>query len=89
MWYLSQLKCCLSNVALSEPFDGTNTARAVHEKVKFDAIKAQFAEVDLGNVSLWLFSFPIVNPQFLFESLGHPKSNPTPLTLSSRGRCSS
>lgn len=31
-------------ICVEEPFDGTNTARAVHEKVKFDAIKAQFAE---------------------------------------------
>lgn len=29
----------------SEPFDGSNTARAVHEKIKFDAIKAVFDEV--------------------------------------------
>lgn len=32
---------------VSEPFDRTNTARAVHEKVKFDAIKAEFTEVSL------------------------------------------
>ncbi|KAJ7993886.1 hypothetical protein DPEC_G00259350 [Dallia pectoralis] len=31
-------------ICVEEPFDGTNTARAVHEKVKFDAIKAQFTE---------------------------------------------
>uniref|UniRef100_A0A8C7LMN4 polynucleotide adenylyltransferase n=1 Tax=Oncorhynchus mykiss TaxID=8022 RepID=A0A8C7LMN4_ONCMY len=37
-------------ICVEEPFDGTNTARAVHEKVKFD-------------------------------SLGHPKSNPTPHSL--------
>lgn len=30
---------------VSEPFERNNVARAVHEKVKFDAIKAQFAEV--------------------------------------------
>ncbi|KAI5088239.1 poly(A) RNA polymerase GLD2 [Silurus meridionalis] len=29
---------------VEEPFDGSNTARAVHEKMKFDAIKAVFAE---------------------------------------------
>ncbi|XP_053530544.1 poly(A) RNA polymerase GLD2 [Ictalurus punctatus] len=29
---------------VEEPFDGSNTARAVHEKIKFDAIKAVFAE---------------------------------------------
>lgn len=32
---------------VSEPFDRTNTARAVHEKIKFDAIKAEFTEVSL------------------------------------------
>ncbi|XP_072521296.1 poly(A) RNA polymerase GLD2 [Salminus brasiliensis] len=31
-------------ICVEEPFDGTNTARAVHEKMKFDAIKAQFTE---------------------------------------------
>lgn len=30
---------------VSEPFDGSNTARAVHEKMKFDAIKTEFMEV--------------------------------------------
>ncbi len=30
-----------------EPFDRTNTARAVHEKVKFETIKAEFTEVSL------------------------------------------
>ena len=29
-----------------EPFDGTNTARAVHEKQKFDMIKDQFLKVN-------------------------------------------
>lgn len=29
----------------SEPFERNNVARAVHEKIKFDIIKAQFAEV--------------------------------------------
>ncbi|XP_060762968.1 poly(A) RNA polymerase GLD2 [Neoarius graeffei] len=29
---------------VEEPFDGSNTARAVHEKIKFDAIKAVFTE---------------------------------------------
>lgn len=28
-----------------EPFDSSNTARAVHEKMKFDAIRAVFTEV--------------------------------------------
>ncbi|XP_062873689.1 poly(A) RNA polymerase GLD2 [Trichomycterus rosablanca] len=31
-------------ICVEEPFDGTNTARAVHEKMKFDAIKAEFKE---------------------------------------------
>ncbi|XP_028851116.1 poly(A) RNA polymerase GLD2 [Denticeps clupeoides] len=31
-------------ICVEEPFDGTNTARAVHQKVKFEAIKAQFFE---------------------------------------------
>lgn len=34
---------------IAEPFDGTNTARAVHEKQKFDMIKDQFLKVN--NVS--------------------------------------
>ncbi|XP_036384747.1 poly(A) RNA polymerase GLD2 [Megalops cyprinoides] len=29
-------------ICVEEPFDRTNTARAVHEKIKFDAIKAEF-----------------------------------------------
>lgn len=29
-------------ICVEEPFDGTNTARAVHEKQKFDIIKDQF-----------------------------------------------
>ncbi|KAG2466418.1 GLD2 polymerase, partial [Polypterus senegalus] len=32
-------------ICVEEPFDRSNTARAVHEKVKFDAIKAEFMEV--------------------------------------------
>uniref|UniRef100_A0A9J7ZWL5 polynucleotide adenylyltransferase n=2 Tax=Cyprinus carpio TaxID=7962 RepID=A0A9J7ZWL5_CYPCA len=31
-------------ICVEEPFDRTNTARAVHEKVKFEAIKAEFTE---------------------------------------------
>ncbi|XP_029366271.1 poly(A) RNA polymerase GLD2 isoform X2 [Echeneis naucrates] len=31
-------------ICVEEPFERTNVARAVHEKIKFDAIKAQFAE---------------------------------------------
>lgn len=31
-------------ICVEEPFDGSNTARAVHEKMKFDSIKAQFTE---------------------------------------------
>lgn len=30
---------------LAEPFDGTNTARAVHEKQKFDIIRGEFLKV--------------------------------------------
>lgn len=30
---------------LAEPFDGTNTARAVHEKQKFDMIRGEIAQV--------------------------------------------
>ncbi|XP_010140609.1 PREDICTED: poly(A) RNA polymerase GLD2 [Buceros rhinoceros silvestris] len=29
-------------ICVEEPFDGTNTARAVHEKLKFDIIKGEF-----------------------------------------------
>ncbi|XP_051957682.1 poly(A) RNA polymerase GLD2 [Xyrauchen texanus] len=31
-------------ICVEEPFDRTNTARAVHEKAKFEAIKAEFTE---------------------------------------------
>ncbi|NXH52764.1 GLD2 polymerase, partial [Rhabdornis inornatus] len=31
-------------ICVEEPFDGTNTARAVHEKQKFDMIKGEFAQ---------------------------------------------
>ncbi|XP_076854146.1 poly(A) RNA polymerase GLD2 isoform X2 [Brachyhypopomus gauderio] len=31
-------------ICVEEPFDGSNTARAVHEKIKFDSIKEQFIE---------------------------------------------
>ncbi|XP_074935448.1 poly(A) RNA polymerase GLD2 isoform X2 [Phalacrocorax aristotelis] len=31
-------------ICVEEPFDGTNTARAVHEKQKFDTIRAEFLQ---------------------------------------------
>ncbi|NXD27431.1 GLD2 polymerase, partial [Spelaeornis formosus] len=31
-------------ICVEEPFDGTNTARAVHEKQKFDMIRSEFAQ---------------------------------------------
>ncbi|NXP26976.1 GLD2 polymerase, partial [Scytalopus superciliaris] len=31
-------------ICVEEPFDGTNTARAVHEKQKFDMIKGEFSQ---------------------------------------------
>ncbi|NWV40750.1 GLD2 polymerase, partial [Grantiella picta] len=31
-------------ICIEEPFDGTNTARAVHEKQKFDVIRGEFAQ---------------------------------------------
>ncbi|XP_056369367.1 poly(A) RNA polymerase GLD2 isoform X2 [Oenanthe melanoleuca] len=31
-------------ICVEEPFDGTNTARAVHEKQKFDIIRGEFAQ---------------------------------------------
>ncbi|XP_065511874.1 poly(A) RNA polymerase GLD2 isoform X3 [Caloenas nicobarica] len=31
-------------ICVEEPFDGTNTARAVHEKQKFDIIKSEFSK---------------------------------------------
>lgn len=31
-------------ICVEEPFERNNVARAVHEKLKFDAIKAKFAE---------------------------------------------
>lgn len=36
---------CITIPCVSEPFERNNVARAVHEKAKFDAIRAQFAEV--------------------------------------------
>lgn len=41
---------------VSEPFEGNNVARAVHEKMKFEAIKAEFAEVcvSLDNRALFI-----------------------------------
>jgi len=42
---------------LAEPFDRTNTARAVHEKQKFDTIKEEFLKVKIASIlffrSLW------------------------------------
>lgn len=50
----------------SEPFDCTNTARAVHEKIKFDAIKAVFTEVinsfEVLTRLLWGFFCTAVSP---------------------------
>uniref|UniRef100_A0A8C4NYM5 polynucleotide adenylyltransferase n=1 Tax=Dicentrarchus labrax TaxID=13489 RepID=A0A8C4NYM5_DICLA len=37
-------------ICVEEPFERNNVARAVHEKIKFDAIKAQFAEVQATSV---------------------------------------
>lgn len=34
---------------LAEPFDGTNTARAVHEKQKFDFIKEELLKVNVAS----------------------------------------
>lgn len=31
-------------ICVEEPFDGTNTARAVHEKQKFDMIRGEIAQ---------------------------------------------
>uniref|UniRef100_A0A3Q2NZT7 polynucleotide adenylyltransferase n=1 Tax=Fundulus heteroclitus TaxID=8078 RepID=A0A3Q2NZT7_FUNHE len=42
-------------ICVEEPFERNNVARAVHEKAKFDAIKAQFAEVGGGSFSSSLF----------------------------------
>lgn len=43
---------------VSEPFERNNVARAVHEKAKFEAIRAQFAEVQAcaGYWNMLLFS---------------------------------
>ena len=44
---------------VSEPFERNNVARAVHEKVKFDAIKAQFVEVyDSPDICAPFMCFP-------------------------------
>uniref|UniRef100_A0AAQ5Y906 polynucleotide adenylyltransferase n=1 Tax=Amphiprion ocellaris TaxID=80972 RepID=A0AAQ5Y906_AMPOC len=40
-------------ICVEEPFERNNVARAVHEKMKFDAIKAEFAEVHY-NPDNWL-----------------------------------
>lgn len=44
---------------VSEPFERNNVARAVHEKIKFEAIKAQFVEVHAShdNYAPFIFSF--------------------------------
>lgn len=44
---------------VSEPFEKNNVARAVHEKIKFDAIKATFAEVHASpdNCTPFILSF--------------------------------
>jgi len=39
---------------LAEPFDRTNTARAVHEKQKFDVIKAEFLKVKSTSCLIFL-----------------------------------
>uniref|UniRef100_A0A8B9DF55 polynucleotide adenylyltransferase n=1 Tax=Anser cygnoides TaxID=8845 RepID=A0A8B9DF55_ANSCY len=36
-------------ICIEEPFDGTNTARAVHEKQKFDFIKNEFFRVNIAS----------------------------------------
>lgn len=44
-----------------EPFERNNVARAVHEKIKFEIIKAQFAEVQASPrncVAFIIFSLP-------------------------------
>lgn len=46
----SNLFCCVS-----EPFERNNVARAVYEKVKFDAIKARFAEVHTSCPVVFLY----------------------------------
>ncbi len=53
---------------VSEPFERNNVARAVHEKIKFDTIKAQFVEVHASpdNCAPFLFSF------FLQATVGQP-----------------
>lgn len=38
---------------VSEPFEGNNVARAVHEKIKFDTIKAQFVKVPIPILLPW------------------------------------
>lgn len=43
---------------LAEPFDGTNTARAVHEKQKFDMIRGEFAQVKSTSRNFLVTFFP-------------------------------
>lgn len=42
---MTQIYSNAAILCVSEPFERNNVARAVHEKAKFDAIRAQFAEV--------------------------------------------
>lgn len=50
----------------SEPFERNNVARAVHEKIKFDIIKAQFAEVHAKPLKVLVTVFPFMWFSFFF-----------------------
>lgn len=59
----SKMRNCLCDntdfLCNSEPFERNNVARAVHEKIKFDIIKAQFAEVN-ATLEALVTVFPLI-----------------------------
>lgn len=57
---------------LAEPFDGTNTARAVHEKQKFDIIKNEFLKVKSTSHLIFLVAlvFKIVMQMLVIKPAG-------------------
>lgn len=55
-----QIQWVMAVPCVLEPFERNNVARAVHEKIKFDAIKAEFAEVHArhDNCALFILFLP-------------------------------
>uniref|UniRef100_A0A663N3I2 polynucleotide adenylyltransferase n=1 Tax=Athene cunicularia TaxID=194338 RepID=A0A663N3I2_ATHCN len=46
-------------ICIEEPFDGTNTARAVHERQKFDIIRGEFLQVKSASHLIFLGILPL------------------------------